>query len=135
MIFKKYSILLFLCIGLTAIAQDKSEQEIKNDRIVSEQVVAYNNGDYETFASFYTDDIEFYNYQNQLLFKGKEAFEKRFSARFADAKVHCEVKNKILLGNTVIYEEYITTSTRKYTVIGIYELENGKIKKLTFVRK
>ncbi|NAS32868.1 steroid delta-isomerase [Flavobacteriaceae bacterium R38] len=135
MLKKHITSIFFLLIGITAFAQSKSNQELKNDEIVSRQVEAYNKGDYAAFEAFYTDDIEFYEYPDQLIFKGKKAFKERFSKRFSDAKVHCEVKNKILLGNTVIYEEYITTSDRKYTVLGVYEMENGKIKKLTFIRK
>ncbi len=133
---KKYLIILFVSVTMSFYAQNRDDYDVvSNDEIVLKQVEAYNNRDLKAFAFFYTDDVVFFDYPNTLLLKGKKAFKERFIKRFENTNLHCEVKSKIIFGSKIIYEEYIQTEQRSYTVIAIYELENKKIKKLTFIRK
>ena len=46
----------------------------------------------------------------------------------------CEIKNRIVLGNKVIDEEYVRFNDGYLEAVAIYEVENGKIVKVTFVR-
>ena len=48
--------------------------------------------------------------------------------------LHCEIKNRIIISNTVIDEEEITANGNTFKAVVIYEVENGKIAKVTFVR-
>jgi hypothetical protein len=40
----------------------------------------------------------------------------------------------MVIGNKVIDEEYITANGNHFSAIAIYEIENGKIAKVTFIR-
>jgi len=48
--------------------------------------------------------------------------------------LHCELKNRIIQGNTVIDKEYITGTGKPFEAIAIYQIENNKIKRVYFVR-
>ena len=48
--------------------------------------------------------------------------------------LHCEIKNRIVIGNKVIDEEFVTANGSSFGAIAIYEVENGKIAKVTFLR-
>ena len=131
---RDFTLILFILLSISINAQ-KNATEKANDQIIQNQVDAYNEKNLELFSSFYAETITFYDYPNTLLFKGKKAFTDRFKKRFLSDDLHCEVKQKMFLGNKVIYEEFITVNGRSYTVLAIYELENQKIVKLTFIRK
>ncbi len=48
--------------------------------------------------------------------------------------LNCKVLNRIVIGNKVIDEEYITANGDNFSAVAIYEVENGKITKVTFIR-
>jgi len=52
-------------------------------------------------------------------------------------KLHCELKNRIVLGNTVIDEERVTGfgEGRIIEAVAIYKIKNGKIAQVFFIRK
>ncbi|UWX53709.1 hypothetical protein NYZ99_11155 [Maribacter litopenaei] len=60
--------------------------------------------------------------------KGYDGFFKSTS------DLHCEIKNRMIIGNKVIDEEEVTANGNTFSAVAIYEVENGKIAKVTFVR-
>ncbi len=103
--------------------------------IVQKQLDAYNARDIEAFLDTYSDDVELFNFPNQSSSKGKEAMRKGYQGFFeATPDLHCEIKNRIVIGNKVIDEEYITANGSNFSAVAIYEVENGKIAKVTFLR-
>jgi hypothetical protein len=48
--------------------------------------------------------------------------------------LNCEIKNRIIIGNKVIDEEYITANGQNFSAVAIYEVQNGKIAKVTFIQ-
>jgi len=56
--------------------------------------------------------------------------------RFFDntPNLHCEIKKRIVIGNKVIDQEYITANDQNFGAVAVYEVENGKIAKVTFIR-
>ena len=103
--------------------------------IVQQQLDAYNLRDLDAFMDTYSETIELYNFPDQLIGKGKEAMRKNYGAFFESTPdLHCEIKNRIVIGNKVIDEEYITANGSNFSAVAIYEIENGKIAKVTFLR-
>jgi hypothetical protein len=51
--------------------------------------------------------------------------------------LHCELVNRIVLGNTVIDQERVTgfPGGNVIEAVAIYKVENGKIAKVYFIRK
>lgn len=109
--------------------------DISPEHIVQKQLDAYNAKDIDAFLATYNDDVLIYDYPDTVRYKGKEAMRPYYDKKFKDEpNLFCEIKHRIVLGNKVIDEEYVTYSDRIVKVISIYEVKNGKIAKVTFIR-
>lgn len=105
------------------------------ETIVQTQLDAYNKRDIEGFLQTYTQDIKLYNFPNELKSEGIEKMREGYSGYFESTPdLYCEIKNRIVIGNKVIDEEYITANGNNFSAVAIYEIENGKIAKVTFLR-
>lgn len=103
--------------------------------IVQKQLDAYNDRDIDAFVNTYSDDIKVFDFPNQALFKGKDQMRERYTSFFNDTPdLHCEIKTRMVIGNKVIDEEYITANGTNFSAVAIYEVQNGKIVKVTFLR-
>ncbi len=102
--------------------------------IVQKQLDAYNARDIEAFAATYTDDVMLYNFPENLISEGKEALKSSYETYFRNTPdLHCKIKNRIIIGNKVIDEEYITSNGNNFSAVAIYEVTRGKISKVTFL--
>ncbi|MDT0607154.1 nuclear transport factor 2 family protein [Croceitalea rosinachiae] len=112
------------------------EKKVDNpEPIVQKQLEAYNARDIDAFLKTYSDHVELYNYPNQQTSKGQISMRKRYHGFFESTPdLHCEIKNRIIIGNKVIDEEYLTVKGQNFSAVAIYEVENGKIAKVTFIQ-
>lgn len=128
---KKLSLFLLLLTNI-AFAQ---KQEITPELLAQKQLEAYNAHDIDAFVETYADDVEIYSFPNKLLYKGKETMRKDYGEFFKNTpKLHCELKNRIIQGNTVIDKEYITGAGKPFEAVAVYQIENNKIKKVYFIQ-
>ncbi len=99
------------------------------------QLNAYNDYDVEAFLEPYSEDVEIYTFPNQLDTKGKDAMRKVYSF-LNNTDLHCEVTQRIVHENTVIDYESIHLPGRRnaFKAIAIYNMENGKIKRVYFIQ-
>lgn len=105
------------------------------ETIVKEQLVAYNARDIDDFVNTYTEDVQLLNFPAELRTKGHEEIRKGYAGFFESTPdLNCEIKNRIIIGNKVIDEEYITSNGNNFSAVAVYEVENGKISKVTFLR-
>lgn len=105
------------------------------ETIVKEQLEAYNARDIDGFVNTYTVDVQLFNFPAELRTKGHEEIRKGYAGFFESTpNLNCEIKNRIIIGNKVIDEEYITSNGNNFSAVAIYEVENGKISKVTFLR-
>ena len=105
------------------------------EKIVQKQLDAYNARDINRFIATFADNIELLNYPNKEFLKGKQKMKESYAGYFeATPDLNCEIKNRIVIGNKVIDEEYITANGQNFSAVAIYEVENGKITKVTFIR-
>jgi hypothetical protein len=103
--------------------------------IVQKQLDAYNARDIDGFLATYTDDIKLYNFPNMLRTEGIAAMRKGYGGYFENTPdLHADIKNRIVIGNIVIDEEFVTANGNTFSAVAIYEVENGKIAKVTFIR-
>ncbi len=104
------------------------------EQIVQRQLNAYNARNIDAFMDTYADDIELYNFPDELRTKGKQAMREGYAGYFENTKdLHCEIKNRIVIGNKVIDQEYITANGNNFGAIAVYEVNQGKIVKVTFL--
>jgi hypothetical protein len=116
-------------------AQQTIIQTETPEKLAQKQLDGYNALNIEAFLEPYADDVEIYSFPNTLRMKGKEEMRKSYQKYFESTpKLHCELKNRIVQGNTVIDHEYITGVNTPFTAVAIYQIENGKIMKVYFVR-
>ncbi len=105
------------------------------EQIVQRQVNAYNARNIDAFMDTYADNIKIYNFPDELSMDGKEQMRKRFESMFQRVpNLYCEIKNRIVLGNKVVDREHVRFNSRYSDVIAIYEVTDGKISKVTFIR-
>ena len=105
------------------------------ESIVKEQLIAYNARDIDAFMDTYSEDIKLYTFPNTLFSEGKEKMREQYGAFFENTpNLNCEIKNRIVIGNKVIDEEYVTINDSHISAVAIYELENVKIAKVTFLQ-
>lgn len=90
--------------------------------------------DLEAFLEPYSDEVEIYNFPDELRSKGKAAM--RAAALFdASPQLHAELVNRIELGDTVVDRERVTGARGKpVEAIAIYNVKDGKISRVTFVQ-
>lgn len=104
------------------------------EAIVQRQLNAYNARNIEAFMDTYADDIELYAFPNKLLSKGKEKMRQEYAAMFKELpNLYCQVTSRIVQGNTIIDKEKVRIGKEQMEAVAIYEVANGKIKKVTFV--
>ena len=105
------------------------------EQIVQRQVNAYNARNIDAFVDTYADDIEIFNFPEVSSMKGKEMLRSQFTQMFEQVpNLYCEIKNRIVLGNKVVDREHVRFGESYSDVIAIYEVNDGKITKVTFLR-
>ncbi len=105
------------------------------EAIVQNQLNAYNDRNIDAFLSTYSEDVQVFNFPDELRFKGRANMREQYADFFRNTPdLHCEIKNRIVIGNKIIDEEYITMNGSNFSAVAIYEVENGKIAKITFIR-
>lgn len=117
--------------------QEKDNDGIEKnaEKIVEKQLEAYNNKDIDSFMDTYAKDVKVYDFPNRLLYEGQEKMKKEYIDFFKNTPdLHCKIKNRIIMGNTVIDKEFLTINGKNYSAIAIYEVENNKITKVTFIQ-
>lgn len=105
------------------------------EEVVKKQLDAYNARDIDAFADTYSEDIKLYQYPNKQTSEGQDALREGYKGFFERTPdLNCEIKNRITIGNKVIDEEYLTVNGTNFGAVAIYEVENEKISKVTFVQ-
>lgn len=105
------------------------------EEIVQQQLEAYNARDIEGFVNTYSEAVKLYDFPNKKTSEGKEKLRGSYTGFFdATPDLHCEIINRIVIGNKVIDEESITVNGNNFRAVAIYEVENDKIAKVTFLR-
>lgn len=105
------------------------------EALVQRQLNAYNARNLEAFLDTYDDDVELYNFPDQLTNKGKAEMRKRYEPFFASAtNLYCEVVTRMVLGNKIIDQEKVRAGSKVLKAAAVYEIEKGKIKRVTFIR-
>lgn len=104
--------------------------------LVQRQLNAYNARNIDAFLEPYADDVELYNFPGKLLGKGKDSMRKDYEKMFNSLPdLHCEIKERIIQGNTIIDNERITgAGPNVFEATSIYEIENNKISKVYFIQ-
>jgi imidazolonepropionase-like amidohydrolase len=104
--------------------------------LVQRQLNGYNFRNLEAFLEPYADDVEIYTFPDKLRYKGKDNMRKSYASFFEkNMDLHCEIKERIVQGNTIIDKEKVVgVGKTPFESTAIYQIENHKIKRVYFVR-
>lgn len=113
-------------------------QKMELTKLAQEQLEAYNNQNIKEFLNCYSDDVEVYNFPNDLVYKGKEEMKERYiTAWKSNPNQKAEVTDRLQIGNTVIDKEHVTgrSSGIDANVFAIYKIEKNKIAQVYFIKE
>ncbi|WP_161602423.1 nuclear transport factor 2 family protein [Tautonia marina] len=138
---------VLLCCGviITAIAlvsvngwaarDEPSHAPNDAERIVQQQLEAYNRRDLNDFLATYAETVILSNFPDELLSTGIDAMRTRYGALFdRTPDLHAEITQRIVQGDYVIDHEQGTAQGREFSAVAIYEVKGGKIQHVWFVR-
>ncbi|WP_404343421.1 hypothetical protein [Pseudoalteromonas mariniglutinosa] len=128
--------------ALTAKQQQRAKQSRESLAVIEQLIKAYNARNIEAFVGLYDENVEFYTFPNQLMFKGKEKLIARYGIMFKKLKcIQSSPIKRIVLGNIVIDHELSETCSHDANVIDkrselvtSYQVDNAKITKVLFFR-
>ena len=128
------SLLLLLCVFATSAQTQVNNNTETAEDVVNRQLDAYNARDIDKFVATYSEDIEIYNSKGEMTMKGHEQLHKRYDTMFKNTpNLHCRIVNRIKINNKVIDNENVNMNERVVEAVAIYEVVDGKIKKVTFI--
>ena len=103
------------------------------EQVIQTQLDAYNARDLELLLTIYADDAQMFEHPSKLLATGTAELRERFAARFKEPNLHAKLRQRIVMGHTVIdFEEVARTFPEgrgKIELVMIYEVHNGRIAK------
>ena len=132
-----------LAMAVETISISKSETTTPNtatsaeavEAIVQHQLEAYNARDINAFLKAFSQDVKVYNYPNSLMTEGRNAMRPNYEGFFKNTPdLHCKILERIVIGNKVIDHEHVTVNGNTFKAVAIYEVEDGLIAKVTFIR-
>ncbi|WP_428743421.1 nuclear transport factor 2 family protein [Tenacibaculum sp.] len=108
------------------------------EKIVQKQLDAYNNRSLSEFLKCYANDIQIYNFKEELPYiKGLESLAKVYEKVFNDSPDLCAtIANRIVYNNKVIDKEQVTgrNGVDFIEVVVIYEIVNNLISEVHFIK-
>ena len=91
--------------------------------------------DIDAFLATYSDGVQLFNYPTTKIGEGQEQMRKMYQGFFENTPdLNCEIKKRMIIGNKVIDQEYLTINGQNYSAVAIYEVENDKIARVTFIQ-
>ena len=109
------------------------------EKIVEEQVEAYNERNINKFLACHDLNVELYNFSESIPFAvGRAKLKEIYEEIFANSpNLNTEILSRIIIGNKVIDHEKITgrKGIETLEMMAIYEIENGLIAKAHFIRQ
>ncbi|GGF20882.1 nuclear transport factor 2 family protein [Flavobacterium limi] len=101
---------------------------------VNKRMTFYNQHNFTEFIKLYSPDVEIYTYPDQLLATGTDNLTSIFKPKFTAKSVKVEIISQMFNGNYVINHEIVTENGNQTKYISIYEVKDGLIKSVKFVR-
>lgn len=111
-------------------------QSAAEAEIVRQQLDAYNARDIDGFMSCWADDAEVFVWPSELLARGASDIRARHLERFKEPDLHAQLISRAAVGGLVVDREIVTRNFPEgrgtLDVIGIYELDEGRIRRAWF---
>lgn len=139
---KKLILSIFILTFLIGCNSDKTD--IKQNRehdssltpleVVNKRMDFYNRHDFDEFIKLYGDEVKIYTYPEKLLGTGIDNISSIFKPKFSDKSIQVVIISQMNNGDHVINHEIVTEDGIDTKYVSIYEVENGLITSVRFVR-
>jgi hypothetical protein len=109
------------------------EQSEEIERIVQEQVDAFNNRDIDRFLSYYLQGVEILDGEGKLMMAGHEGMRQLYGKLFEQSPtLHAVIQNRIIVNQYVVDEELVSGVNlqgfpSELHAAVIYRIADGKI--------
>ncbi len=131
----------FIGCGLGNSSSDSSQRNSKQVdssrsplEVVNERMDAYNRHDIESFMDNYDERIEVFTYLGKSLGKGKKHLRSIFEPMFQEGVVQVEIHHQIAKDGFVVNHETVKNGDEATEYVSIYEVRDGLIRSVSFVR-
>ena len=129
---KKIIALTFIVFSASIFSQENTDPL----SVVNSRMDSYNRHDLTAFLNNYAEDVQVFTYPNiPLGNKGKEHLKSIFEPMFKEAKVSVKIINQIVQGQHIINHEVVSYNGKDQKYVSIYEVENGLIRTVQFIRE
>ena len=125
-------IMFFLSLSF-GIAQEQNVTPTPLE-IVNKRMGFYNQHNFEGFIKLYADDVKIYTYPDKLLGTGTENITSIFKPKFAAKSIQVKIVSQMNNGSHVINHEIVTEDGIETKYVSIYEVRDGLITSVRFVR-
>ena len=102
--------------------------------IVNKRMDFYKQHNFKEFIKLYSPDVKVYTYPDKLLGTGTDNITSIFKPKFIAKSIQVEIISQMYNGNHVINHEIVSENGIKTKYISIYEVKDGLIKSVRFVR-
>src|SRR5687768_10434833 len=102
--------------------------------VVNQRMELYNQHNFEKFIRLYDDSVKVYTYPDKFLASGKDNLASIFQPKFSSKSIQVKIITQIINGNYVINQEIVTESGTDTKYVSIYEVRDGLITSVRFVR-
>jgi hypothetical protein len=107
----------------------------ESEKIVQEQLEAYNRHDVEAFLKTYSSEVKLYEFPEKELSSGLDAMRKTYGRLFErEPDRKAKIAKRIVQGDYVIDHEDVSGGGRKFTAVAIYRVKDGKITAVWFLK-
>ncbi len=107
----------------------------ESEKIVQEQVEAYNRHDLDAFLKTYSSEIKLYDFPDKELTSGLDAMRKMYGEFFKQQPpVKATIAKRIVQGDYIIDYEEVTGECLNFKAVAIYLVKDRKITKVWFVK-
>jgi hypothetical protein len=105
------------------------------EKVVQDQVEAYNRHDVDAFLKTYSAEIKLYEFPDKEILSGLEAMRKTYGRLFErEPHLKAKIAERIVQGDYVIYHEEISAGGREFKAVAIYRVKDDKIVTVWFLK-
>lgn len=124
--------LVIVFLAATAVAEGEYRSPLD---VVNARMAAYNNHDIDAFLSLYSNDVQIFTFPNVALNSGSDNLRSIFEPMFKEAEVSVKIHQQITQGRYVINHETVMYAGNGQKYVSIYEVKDGLITSVQFVRE
>ena len=106
-----------------------------SEKLIQEQLEAYNRHDLEGFLKTYSPDIKLYDFPDKELASGLDAMRKMYGKLFEQVPdVNATIARRIVQGDYIIDHEEVSGKNLKLKAVAIYRVKDRKITTVWFLK-